>query len=826
MLSSSTVTTNLVLAGFAVATAVSSNTTHTEKDSAQLEGITQQMVASAATSAMGVDPWRGTAINTLAKQLSGCKITGNELQHDEFPLSDAMTPSILDAELFCTEIAMVNEGMRLDFSVDVPLTSGAEIELLACTNLTSKAWNILPRTQFSAGVTNHTVTIDWDYLNHKEGYCAFDWLLDIDDDGLPNLSEVLLYETDPYLGDSDGDGLSDGDEILLGTNPKSWDSDGDGLSDRREVVEFNSNPLAQDSDGDNVSDGIEASLGMNLNALDSDMDGLSDGYEMDNNLDPTSSDSDGDGTPDFDEVRDGGDPNCDERLPEPDGLIHYTVVGSASVSWTPESSDATNCNEIVMSNDVSGIGFSTWSDKGAFSVGGCAFIPNETGIYHFELVADDVGSAFVGGLELKGSWIRGLGYVSTPTSGVFIAGQEYSIGASLTNDGGPAVLGFGKFGEFEPIRRASLDADLSASVIIYEDAYYNNPEQPMIPKASTKAVYRFRANGGSFGARLTFDVENEDCLSGPSLTSMNAELGINQTLSRTIVYEGAFPSGEKDDIRIIARLVENETGEISAITSKVTVVRVEPRAELTSTAGRHRHVFGPFERVSISVVPIGDDLSVAIDGAVDEGSLYRLSNSKGVYGLSVTNLGSSFNTGLEVIYPSRVKASAIRQANGSDWLERHGVSPSGAWIGAVVDIHLEPTFVSFVPLTFLEGSASASGRSGVFAHPSVVLPDHRGIPEYVVEADIGDGNAIVGGDLIGLDGFSVVEGFDPGGFMYRIPGYWSFADISFPKTAHRFSTASQKYFLSESAIMKISKYGYSFKKKIIPIRQSKGGSHE
>lgn len=54
---------------------------------------------------------------------------------------------------------------------------------------------------------------------------------DIDGDGLTNTEEAL-YGTDPYNPDTDGDGLSDYDEIMVfGTDPTRADTDGDTLAD-------------------------------------------------------------------------------------------------------------------------------------------------------------------------------------------------------------------------------------------------------------------------------------------------------------------------------------------------------------------------------------------------------------------------------------------------------------------------------------------------------------------------------------------------------------------------------------------------------------------
>lgn len=53
--------------------------------------------------------------------------------------------------------------------------------------------------------------------------------------------------------DSDGDGLTDADESLLGTNPKAWDTDGDDIGDGGEI-RSGTNPLNIDTDMDGVPD--------------------------------------------------------------------------------------------------------------------------------------------------------------------------------------------------------------------------------------------------------------------------------------------------------------------------------------------------------------------------------------------------------------------------------------------------------------------------------------------------------------------------------------------------------------------------------------------
>lgn len=63
--------------------------------------------------------------------------------------------------------------------------------------------------------------------------------------------------------DTDGDGLTDEQEITLGTNIQSTDSDSDGLFDFEEVKIYKTDPLNADTDGDGYKDGEEVGAGYN-----------------------------------------------------------------------------------------------------------------------------------------------------------------------------------------------------------------------------------------------------------------------------------------------------------------------------------------------------------------------------------------------------------------------------------------------------------------------------------------------------------------------------------------------------------------------------------
>ncbi|UYP46492.1 hypothetical protein NEF87_002777 [Candidatus Lokiarchaeum ossiferum] len=66
-----------------------------------------------------------------------------------------------------------------------------------------------------------------------------------------------LWSFTEFMIDSDLDELSDVEELDLGTDPTDADSDGDGLTDGEEVNNHGTNPLVADSDGDKFSDLLE-----------------------------------------------------------------------------------------------------------------------------------------------------------------------------------------------------------------------------------------------------------------------------------------------------------------------------------------------------------------------------------------------------------------------------------------------------------------------------------------------------------------------------------------------------------------------------------------
>ncbi len=138
--------------------------------------------------------------------------------------------------------------------------------------------------------------------------------------------------------DTDGDGISDGRELLVfGTSTNAADSDGDGLDDAAEIGQYECDPLDPDTDDDGLTDGWEALHGFNPLApadavLDSDGDGLSNLAEYGYGTDPNDTDTDNDGLSDWREVATGrvvawGD-NWSGQTDVPPGLNNVVAVSA------------------------------------------------------------------------------------------------------------------------------------------------------------------------------------------------------------------------------------------------------------------------------------------------------------------------------------------------------------------------------------------------------------------------------------------------------------------------------------------------------------------
>ncbi|MFK8138095.1 MAG: hypothetical protein AB8E15_07035 [Bdellovibrionales bacterium] len=114
-------------------------------------------------------------------------------------------------------------------------------------------------------------------------------VFDTDKDGLSDGAEVNTHRSDPLLPDTDFGGVLDGMEVSLGHDPNdasddiimvAIDTDGDGLTDQEEGL-LGTDPLEPDTDEDGLKDGDEVNTHHTSPLLpDSDLGGINDGQEV------------------------------------------------------------------------------------------------------------------------------------------------------------------------------------------------------------------------------------------------------------------------------------------------------------------------------------------------------------------------------------------------------------------------------------------------------------------------------------------------------------------------------------------------------------------
>lgn len=198
--------------------------------------------------------------------------------------------------------------------------------------------------------------------------------------------------------DWDLDGVTNTDELALGTDPRHPDTDGDGIPDGHELIGVGTkrqgaltgsgqttpfviptDPVLADTDGDGLSDSEENREYTRPDNPDTDNDGLTDAQEVNQKLGRggmfrtcvLSADTDYDGVTDGDEVAAGTDPNFNEsaepfpvyRIEDVDGdcapgRVEDSMIGN---STNPLNTD-TDGDGVVDAVEIFGYGNADWAD--------------------------------------------------------------------------------------------------------------------------------------------------------------------------------------------------------------------------------------------------------------------------------------------------------------------------------------------------------------------------------------------------------------------------------------------------------------------------------
>jgi hypothetical protein len=260
-----------------------------------------------------------------------------------------------------------------------------------------------------------------------------DWI-DTDGDGLTDGDEADAG-TDPDNADTDGDGIEDGYEVLYGTDPLDEDTDGDGSEDGEEI-ENGTNPLDEDTDGDGTLDGDEASDGLEeeqenedstpIEEEDNEDDGIEEEEEEGEDLPPEEEEETSDGSDDGET----DDSDWDWGEPELEfALLAGSYVGEFTL--TNDSTEFVLCQETVEVNlDASGqFDFS----HDCVSPNGSVLLIEEYGTLTSAYDYSEYDWSFYGYTTYLYGQILGQADISTPSGDIF--STDYYDGRVYIVDG-------------------------------------------------------------------------------------------------------------------------------------------------------------------------------------------------------------------------------------------------------------------------------------------------------------------------------------------------------------------------------------------------------
>lgn len=166
------------------------------------------------------------------------------------------------------------------------------------------------------GLDEFTETNGWFIAVDTSGYCD------------PRIVELRHATSDPGLADTDGDGIDDFWEWILGTDPRAADTDRDGLSDYEELFIWHTSPTSADTDGD--------ARGPNHNLPPN--SALFDGNEVRVlHTSPTLDDTDGDGRTDHEEYDQPGRNPLVAEVPKVDVQLVDAVDVRLDVQYAEET---------------------------------------------------------------------------------------------------------------------------------------------------------------------------------------------------------------------------------------------------------------------------------------------------------------------------------------------------------------------------------------------------------------------------------------------------------------------------------------------------------
>lgn len=317
------------------------------------------------------------------------------------------------------------------------------------------------------------------------------------------------------------------------------------------------------------------------------------------------------------------------------------------------------------------------------------------------------------------------------------------------------------------------------SVIVVEDPYTNSPGVVVMRTSNTVKMTvswelaqsgRLRLeSSGSMPTRVCFGNEADE------ITSFPYDIGSfgqheNGSLDFYLTSTNMNATGNVGNYRL--RFIPDEGAEHES-SADVRIVKIRVEADADWPSNKVRHVFGPKEEFSISIVsPAGGILNTDAGESIGE----RTVNAN-IDGLPLS-------VDINVIGPSDIRGEFVRPMTDQDWFStnRDPLFRGVCGAGFIATWYLLPDCVSFKNIYVAEGFAPMSARSGCFLDTTLYPPNI-----YWHDDNAGANNPMpisgdnrVGGNN-GHDKIGVQFGnppTTPGSYTLSIPWRWSLDQFS------------------------------------------------
>ncbi len=356
---------------------------------------------------------------------------------------------------------------------------------------------------------------------------------------------------------------------------------------------------------------------------------------------------------------------------------------------------------------------------------------------------------------------------------------------------GCSTAGYG--GTNEPPLTPSVSVSFDRSVVFYEDAYTNAPND-VVAKHSTNTTLTVSAYGGEDGGMLYVSEQNIGKLvrvGGKAITfPYSAFVPPQSGVSFSIEYEAETHSDSQNDIVVTATLQPVEGVMSCTASTATTVAKISIEAEANFPTNKRRHVFGPAERVLYSITPLG--VSFTLQGDVPFHGMHD--HLQGVivmpfcaaqFSLMAINGDTSLSLPFTVIEPEAdLSIDSVTLPSDDDWKNVMNATPlQEGDIGSVfhVNMSLKPSYVSFDALGIMELYAAATNVQGFFTNAVFNGHLNHGIEAGAFRpTSVNEDNTVGTGDNVL---FTLNNAFLPylkhGTFKLDIPVVWYVEDESF-----------------------------------------------